>query len=176
MKKLSIEIDVADRRACVNALERIYEAIEECHGERGAASIWSAGKYGSGNSPKWRAREKFDRTCNSFTPENLRLVVEYYNMAKPNKQRLADELVRRNETLPQERRYGPRGTTYVPTMLKQIKRALENENCREVANFTAEQRAEALQKAEAGCFIHNSLRLAGIPLHRPKRAKGHSPA
>ena len=46
---------------------------------------------------------------------------------------------------------------------KQIKRAIKEKKYPDIANFTAEPRAEALQKAEAGCFIHNYCALREFP-------------
>jgi hypothetical protein len=46
-------------------------------------------------------------------------------MPEPNKQKLAVDLARKNETLPREKRYGPRGSTNPAAMLKQIDRVLK---------------------------------------------------
>jgi|SRR5271167_856784 len=107
MTKVSIEIeDIADQDQCLLAVQKLFAAFEEHYGETRA-------KYFLKNYYE-PARQKtianFDFAKSAIGPwEDLRLVLEYYAMPKPTKERLATHLARKNETLPQIERYGPRG-------------------------------------------------------------------
>jgi hypothetical protein len=87
-------------------------------------------------------------------------------MPKPNKEKLAEDLARKNETLPKYNRYGPRGTTSPMTMLQQIKRVLKRKEYREVAKLTPAQRVEALRFAENLSVINAGMREVGKPRRR----------
>jgi hypothetical protein len=99
-------------------------------------------------------------------PEDFRLALEFYAMPKPNKEKLAEDLARKNETLPKYNRYGPRGTTSPMTMLQQIKRVLKRKEYREVAKLTPAQRVEALRFAENLSVINAGMREVGKPRRR----------
>jgi hypothetical protein len=113
--KLAIEIeDVTNPDACAGALERLYDAIQEHHGHAAARHLFLPGSIGYPS--KYTAEEERHRIQDNIyrTPEDFRLALEFYAMPKPNKEKLAKDLARKNESLPQDRRYGPRGTTSVP--------------------------------------------------------------
>jgi hypothetical protein len=89
---------------------------------------------------------------------DLRLALEYYAMTKPSKQGLAADLAKKNDDLrkkgaPLFKLYGPRGTTSVLTMEKQIKRVLKREECQKIAEFTPEQMETARELAERKCYL-----------------------
>ena len=122
--KLTIEIeDVGDWHQCIAAIEKLRVALREQHGGTRTDALFYV--YD-------RAEDAFKNACGHFTPEELRLVLEYYAMAKPSKLGLAKDLARRNESLPQTERYGPNGSTDEDTMHQQIKRVLrrDEEACR----------------------------------------------
>lgn len=147
--KLAIEIeDVTNPEACASALERLYDAIQKHHGHAAAQGLFLSGHIGY-PSKYPTEKERLHIQENIYRrPEDFRLALEFYAMPKPNKDKLAEDLARKNETLPKEERYGPRGTTSPTTMLKQIKRVLKREEYHEVAKLTPVQRAEALRFAE----------------------------
>jgi hypothetical protein len=104
MTKLSIEIeDVKDKKAWGRALRKIFRAIEENHGWDTAynAFTWAANDP---ESPRLIAEKKFKDARGVFVAEDLRLVLEYYAMPRPNKEKLAANLARKNETLPRAER------------------------------------------------------------------------
>jgi hypothetical protein len=118
--KVSIEIhDVKDKDACTRALGQMYEIIAEHYGEGAWFRIAQDAARGLPQPPEWLAEKKMVNACRGIDPEKLRLVLEYYSMPRPNKQRLAIELAKKNETLPPIKRYGPKGTTDPMTMLTQ---------------------------------------------------------
>jgi hypothetical protein len=165
--KLAIEIeDVTNPDACAGALERLYDAIQEHHGHAAARHLFLPGSIGY--PFKYPAEEERGRIQNNIycAPEDFRLAIEFYAMPKPNKEKLANDLARKNETLPKEERYGPRGTTSPMTMLKQIKRVLKREEYREVAKLTPVQRVEALRFAEQLSAINAYMRAVGRPRRR----------
>jgi hypothetical protein len=97
---------------CALAVARLYEAVEGAHGEAAARRMFAL--YGNNLTPRQIAERK-----------NAELMLALVHMPKPNKQKLAVDLARKNETLPREKRYGPRGSTSPATMLKQIERVLK---------------------------------------------------
>jgi hypothetical protein len=165
--KLVIEIaDITNLDACAGALERLYDAIQEHQGHAAAQRLFLWGV--SGYPSKYTDEQERQRMQDNIrrAPEDFRLALEYYAMPKPNKERLANDLVRKNETLPKEKCFGPRGTTSPMTMLKQIKRVLKREEYREVATLTPEQRVEALRWAESFSSMTAYMRAAGHPVKR----------
>lgn len=124
--KLTIEIDdLNNRQVCVEAVARLYEALVEYQGgESGAAVIFLEAQ----TEPF-----PYKRACMSVPNDDLRLVLEYYAMAKPSKRGLAVELAKRNKTLPEEQRFY-RGSQEPDTMLQQIKRVFREykKECAEI--------------------------------------------
>jgi hypothetical protein len=172
MTKLSIEIEkLTSVDACCRALERVYEAIKECQGESHAQHIFWCAVHGFPSSPKNILRRATLDICFTYEAADLRLALEYYSMPKPNRQRLATELARKNETLPPERRYGPRGSTSPMTMLKQINRVLRKIPRSEIADLSGDQRQEVLKVAETNCFIRAYER----KLNNYRAARGGAP-
>jgi hypothetical protein len=148
MTKLSIDIDnVEDAGACWCALRHAYLAIKRRHGGDDAKFIF----FDAVHAPSDDRGQDFPVRWAIFiglSSEDVRLAIEYYSMSHPNKQRLANELAKKNETLPPERRYGPRGTTSPMTMLKQINRVLKKKECDKIADLSADERHYALWAAE----------------------------
>jgi hypothetical protein len=173
--KLTIEIeDIGDERACVAAMKKLLGALREHHGRRRADLLWSS--YGD------PAELKFFRACRHFSYEELRLVLEYYAMAKPSKLGLAKELARRNETLRPKESYGPNGTTDKDTMHQQIKRVFKRgtkEVLRIIGEAAPELREEGLQQINRHCqkwAVHWAQGERGTPVRaqRPYRRRvGH---
>jgi hypothetical protein len=167
MTKLSLDIDnIEDAGACHRALRRAYQAIKEQHGEGEAKGIFLSATHDPSDDimvaavqadlVQWQKglTERNGGVLRAWSvffalsPEDVRLAVAYYSMPQPNKQRLANDLAKKNETLPPERRYGPRGTTSPTTMLKQINRVLKKKECGKIAGFTADERKSVLWGAE----------------------------
>jgi hypothetical protein len=172
--RLTIDIeDVTNLDACADALERLYDAIQEHHGHRAAHRLFFAGAAGY---LKYSAEDERRRILNSisFAPEDFRLALEFHAMPRPNKEGLAKDLARKNETPPQFNRYGPRGTTSPTTMLKQITRVLKREEIRDVAKLGPAERAEALRVAETFSGINAMMRADGksVRRRRPLRMRG----
>ena len=165
MKKLAIEIeDIADKNACIRALQKLFVALAQQYGEGDAAVIWRC------NIPfaRVRAENKFSTALGHFSPEDQRLVLEYFAMPKPSKTGLVVELARKNEELPTINRYGPKGTTDQDVMLQQIKRVFRynKEACRTIGESPIELRQRALRTAEIMSGMRAEMRAAGI---RPPR-------
>jgi hypothetical protein len=96
--KISITIeDIADRKACVSAIRRLFTALEEHYGERAAFHIWISNQ--DRQTPKWRAREKLQHALVGLESGDQRLIFEYYAMAKPSKEGLARDLAAKNVPL-----------------------------------------------------------------------------
>lgn len=165
--KLAIEIEnITNPDACAGALEQLYDAIQEHHGHTVAKQLFLPGIIGYPS--KYPGEERRNRILDNIrrAPEDFRLALEFYAMPKPNKEGLAEALAEKNEILPKEERYGPRGTTSPMTMLKQIKRVLKREECREVAKLTPAQQVEALRFAEALSSINAYMRSVGQSVSR----------
>jgi hypothetical protein len=154
--KLIIEIaDLKDRQACIEATERLYEALVEHQGGIvGAELILSEVKYGHGYSPEAISRRKFANACGRLPDDDLRLVLEYYAMPKPSKQKLADELAKRNGTLPAAEHYG-RGSRDPNTMLQQIKRVFRKykNECAVIDKTSPALRHEELRRVADACAL-----------------------
>jgi hypothetical protein len=123
MQLPTIEIDAKDIETCRLAVWALYETIETFHGEKEARRLFA--RYGRDLTGTFIRERK-----------NARLVMEYLTMSEPDPQKLAEELAKKNESLPQEKRYGPRGSINVETMRKQIKRALKNKKYCEAADLS----------------------------------------
>jgi len=153
--KLVIEIeDVTSLGACAEALVRFYDAIQERHGHKAAMDLFLQASNGYpdryADHEEYCAIRNYERIKLNvwIAPDDFRLALEFFAMPKPNKEKLAADLARKNETLPKEQRYGPRGTSSPTTMLKQIGRVLKREEYREVAKLSPAERAELLRLAE----------------------------
>jgi hypothetical protein len=97
---------------CELAAQAMFRAIEKHLGRDEAYRIFS--KFGTPPSAEKRRLIK-----------NLMLLDRYDTMKpKPNVQRLAWQLAVENKILPQEERWGPRGTTNPMTLDKHIRRLL----------------------------------------------------
>jgi hypothetical protein len=167
--KASIEIhDVKDKDACTRALGQMYKIIAEHYGEGAWFRIAQDAARGLPQPPEWLAEKKMVNACRGIDPEKLRLVLEYYSMPRPNKQRLAIELAKKNETLPPIKRYGPKGTTDPMTMLTQIKRVFlkYNEACCVIGDSAPALRQKALRSAETMSQMRAEARAMGIPRRR----------
>jgi hypothetical protein len=85
-KTLTIEIeDIGDQRECVAAIRKLFDALRERHGATGAGALWRH----CHDPAEMQASIKFNDACVSFVLHELRLVLEYYAMAKPSKLGLA---------------------------------------------------------------------------------------
>ena len=165
VKKLTIEIeDVGDWHQCIAAIKKLRVALREHHGTR-ADVLFHDDVYD-------RAEVAFQKACGHFTPEELRLVLEYYAMVKPSKLGLAKDLARRNESLPPTERYGPNGSADEDTMHQQIKRVLrrDEEACRIIGEADLNLRKEKLQWADRYCIRCAEYWAAGGQ-GTPERAK-----
>jgi hypothetical protein len=170
MKKLAIEIEnIADKNECIRALQKLFVALEQQYGEGDAEVIWRC------NIPiaRVRTKGKLSTALGHFSPEDGRLVLEYFAMPKPSKTRLAVELARKNEELPTIDRYGPKGTTDQDVMLQQIKRVFRynKEACQAIGEAPIELRKRELRMAEIMSRMRAEMRAAGIriPLKSPWR-------
>ena len=109
----SIQIpDIKDVLICQVAIDGLYDMIESFHGEVGARRMFAP--YGRALTPA-DIRERKKR----------QLAIAYFSMSKPNRQKLAEDLAKKNEVLPQEKRFGPRGSTSIVAMRRQIDRVLD---------------------------------------------------
>jgi hypothetical protein len=175
MTRLSIEFeDIADKNACILALQKLYSALERQYGEHDAGVIWRC------NIPYARVRavNQFQNALGYFSPEDKRLILEYFAMPKRSKTRLAAELTRKNEDLPEADRYGPKGTRDVDAMLQQIKRVFRNnkEACRIIGEAAPALRQKELKFAETMSRMRAEMRAAGFrsksPWREIRRLKG----
>ena len=87
--------------------------------------------------------------CMSFGDNDLRLILEYHAMPRPNKEKLARYLVKKNEILPEHDRY-PVNSKEDPAaaILQQIKRAFrfDQEACRIIGGAPEYLRQERLKE------------------------------
>jgi len=176
--KLTIEIeDAGDESACVVAIQKLYTALADLHGEAKAADIWS--QHLDFRAPRWRAYyeqlKKFQDAIRCLAEEDRRLILEYYAMPRPSKRGLAIALARKNESLVEVCRYGPNGTQDPDTMLQQIKRMFRNnkEACRIVGEIDPALRQLALKRIEKSCMAKAAGMSSPRELPRlPKYARG----
>jgi hypothetical protein len=143
-KGLTIEIeDLDNAEHCLAAIRKLFGALSERHGRQRTSLAW----YYLYDYP---AVMEFEAACAAFVPDELRLVLEYYAMAKPSKRGLAKELARRNETLRPKETYGPNGSTDEDTMHQQIKRIFRRYKgaCRFIGMASPELRQEKLQSTD----------------------------
>jgi hypothetical protein len=180
MTKLSIEIDdISDERACVASIGKLFSVLRESHGHQRTDALWRS-CYDPAD-PADPAEVEFLLACRHFILQELRLVLEYYAMAKPSKLGLAKELARRNETLRPKESYGPNGTTDEDTMHQQIKRVFrrDKEAFRIIGEATTELREERLRWANRYCrkwAVHWAEGERGTPeraQRRYRRRVGH---
>jgi hypothetical protein len=96
--KLSIDIeDVADKKACVVAVQQLFAALKKHHGESEAVLIWN-----DCQTPKGQAWEKLTGALSGLEYSDQRLIFEYYAMALPSKEGLAKALATKNVPLNKE--------------------------------------------------------------------------
>jgi hypothetical protein len=163
--KLTIEIeDVGDQRQCIAAIRKLFGAIKDHHGSGAAHDLWFYKNEAPPPDSMDRARLRY--ACMSFDHDDLRLIFEYYAMAKPNKEKLARDLAKKNESLRELERY-PVKSAEDPAgaVLQQIKRAFrfDGEACRIIGEAPEYLRQEKLKEIED--FRLSSLR------HRKLRKK-----
>ena len=153
-KKLTIEIeDIGDRRECIAAVRKLVEAIKERYGSEEAFSLWMDAAPPPDERERGRFREKarLHMACKSFDDNDLRLILEYYAMPKPNKEKLARDLAKKNESLPEWKRYPVKSKEDpAAAILQQIKRAFrfDNEACRIIGEVPEHLRQEKLATLE----------------------------
>jgi hypothetical protein len=175
--KLTIEIDdLKNERACIEAVERLYEALVEHQGGAvGAEYILSYAKYGHGYSPEAISRRKFANACGRLPDDDLRLVLEYYAMSKPSKRGLAVELAKRNASLPKEQHYY-RGSQDSETMLTQIKRVFRDhkDDCAVIGEGSPASRHEELRRVTEACalFRKSDVYRQIVQRHRRRLRRG----
>jgi hypothetical protein len=153
--KLTIEIeDIGDRRECIAAVRRLVEAIKERYSLDEARRLWldaAPPPDERRDQEQFRELARLHTACKSFDDNDLRLILEYYAMPKPNKEKLARDLAKKNESLPEWKRYpvksreGP-----AAAILQQIKRAFrfDNEACRIIGEAPEHLRQERLATLE----------------------------
>jgi hypothetical protein len=102
--KLTIEIENIDNKCeCIAAVRKLYAAVKERHGESEARSILLNTE--DIRSPEWWTRATFDEACYSFSDQELRLLLHYYAMPKPNKEKLARDLAKKKRDPPRPRTF-----------------------------------------------------------------------
>jgi hypothetical protein len=114
--------------------------IEQEHGEKEARKLFA--RYGRDLTPT-DIRER----------KNIELVMKFLDMPeeKRDRQKLAETLAKENETRPREKRYGPRGSTSVVAMRRQIDRVLDNKAYCDEANFSVTFRWRAIPFPGESC-------------------------
>ena len=159
--KLTIEIeDIGDRRECIAAVRKLVEAIKERYGSEEASNLLldAAPPPDEREQERFRERARFHMACKSFDDNDLRLILEYYAMAKPNKEKLARDLAKKNESLSEWKRYPVKSKEDpAAAILQQIKRAFrfDQEACRiigEVPEHLRQQRLKEIEKARLRRF------------------------
>ena len=152
-------VDVGDKRACVAAIRKLHAALKEHYGEREARNIFY--QYQDLRSPEWQTRLRFDQACYSFSDQELRLILEYYAVPKPNKEKLARDLAKKNETLPVRERYQvDSAEDPAAAILQQIKRAYrwDKEAWHIIGEAPDGLRQEKLEHITRMCHWHNLSR------------------
>jgi hypothetical protein len=172
--KLTIEIDLKDQYSCTLAVERLYEALVEHHGVVVTEHILHDVKYGHGYTPEAISRRKFLNVCWKLPDDDLRLVLEYYAMAKPSKRGLAVELAKRNETLPQWQLYC-RGSRIPSTMLQQIRRIFRDnkDDCAVIGEASPVWRDQELRRVTEACALSRNPRFREAYRELTGRIPGH---
>jgi hypothetical protein len=147
--KLVIEIDdIEDQSQCVAAIRKLFGAIKDRHGRTEAERLW---RYREAPPPDRRKRSRLGFACMSFNGDDLRLILDYYAMPKPNKEKLARDLAKKNETLPERERYPVKSAEDpAAAILQQIKRAFrfDRQACRIIGETPADLRREKLAEVE----------------------------
>jgi hypothetical protein len=148
--KLTIEIeDLNNGNQCVAAIRKLFGALRDHRGFDDANRLWMF--YREAPPVDQRERSRLRLACFSFDYDDLRLILEYYAMDRPNKEKLARDLARKNETLPEEKRY-PVKSAEDPAgaILQQIKRAFrfDGEACRIIGEAPDYLRREQLKEVE----------------------------
>lgn len=135
--------DVKDATECERAIAELFETIEEFQGEEKTRRMFAP--YGRSLTPTDISERK-----------NFALLLDYYTMLSPNKQKLTERLVRINKTLPQDKRYGPRGTTSPETLLRHLNRLLKEKRylalrteAADIGRWLEESRARTKAHTEA---------------------------
>jgi hypothetical protein len=153
-KKLTIEIeDIGDRRECIAAVRKLVEAIKKHYGSEEASSLLldATPPPDERERGRFRERARLYMACKSFDDNALRLILEYYAMPKPNKEKLARDLAKKNESLPEWKRYPVKSKEDpAAAILQQIKRAFrfDNEACRIIGEVPEHWRQERLKDIE----------------------------
>ena len=171
--KLTIEIeDIGDEGACVAAIRKLYAALKERYGVRGADKIFI--RYEDLRSPEWQARQGFNEACYSFSNQELRLILEYHAMPKPNKEKLARDLATKNETLPSRERFQvDSAEDPAAAILQQIKRAYrrDKEAWHIIGEAPDDVRQEKLERVMVMCRLIAEVRQYN-PSFRGSRTRG----
>ena len=98
-KKLTIEIEDLDNgNQCVAAIRKLFGALKDHRGFDDADRLWRY--YREAPPADQRERSRLRLACFSFDYDDLRLILEYYAMPKPNKEKLARDLARKTEASP----------------------------------------------------------------------------
>lgn len=142
--KLTIGIeDIGDKRECVAAIRKLHSALREHYGRREADNLFLSKE--DLRSPEWQVRLRFDQACYSFIDQA---------MPKPNKEKLARDLAKKNETLPTRERYQvDSAEDPAAAILQQIKRAFrwDKEACDIIGEAPDGLRQEKLERIMIYC-------------------------
>ena len=147
-KKLTIDIeDLNDGNQCVAAIRKLFGALKDHRGIDSANRLWMY--YREAPPADRLERSRLRCACMSFGDNDLRLILEYHAMPRPNKEKLARYLVKKNKILPEHDRY-PVNSKEDPAaaILQQIKRAFrfDQEACRIIGGAPEYLRQERLKE------------------------------
>src|SRR5262249_17263734 len=149
-KKLTIEIEDLDNgNQCVAAIRKLFGTLKDHRGFDDADRLWLY--YREAPPADQRERSRLRLACFSFDYDDLRLILEYYPMPKPKKEKLARDLAKKNESLPKEERYPVKSAEDpAAAILQQIKRAFrfDREACRIIGEAPEYLRQEKLKEIE----------------------------
>jgi hypothetical protein len=166
-KKLTIEIEnIADRRECITAIRELFGALKDGHGPDEAFRLWRY--YNEAPPADRRERSRLRLACMSFGYDDLRLILEFFAMPKPNKEKLARDLAKKNENLPERERYPVKSAEDpAAAILQQIKRAFrfDREACRIIGEAPEYLRQEKLDEIIA---LRRSVADLKFPIKLPR--------
>jgi hypothetical protein len=169
-KKLVIEIeDAGDVRQCVTAMRKLFGAMKDHHGFEEADRVWRF--YRDPPLSDQRERARLRAACMSFDDDDLRLILKYYAMPKPNKEKLARDLAKQNDSLPQEERHPVKSKEDpAAAILQQIKRAFrfDKEACRIIGEAPEYLRQDKLKEIEGDRRFFSSV-LEGLNAKNKKK-------
>jgi hypothetical protein len=156
------EIDIADAAGCESSLRTIFKAMDRLHGTRKTGLIVRDAFAPEPGSPQALAALEFRKVRRGLKPEDLGLLLAYYEMPRPSKRGLAKKLAQINKKHAPDGPFGPTGSDNPDVMLRQIKRVFSKHSDRLAAieALDPELRREEITGTMVGTAARRQRRIA----------------